>query len=466
MSAAADMNQPEDLPLSKQIAYAVGQLGWSTLMNILTIAVFYFYIPPENAKIPFYVTQFTFFVVLNAVNLLLVGGRLFDAVSDPLIASFSDRSKNPKGRRIPFLAWGTIPSALFCTLMFLPPVDGVSTLNLIWLGVMQILFFFSLTVYVTPYFALLPELGHTSRQRLNLSTYISITWALGLVLATTPPAIGGMLEASFGLSTVQGMQGGVAIVSLIAAICMFVPVIFIEEKRYCASVPSTEPLWPALRQALNNRHFRFYVVADMAYFCSIAIINTGILYYVTVLLFPDDPSKKDLVTPMGAVMVATSFLLYVPANLLARKFGKKLIINLAFLLFGISFTYIFFLGKLPLSPTIQAYLLGVLAAIPLASLGVLPNAVLADIAEHDAHLTGKRMEGMFFAARTFLQKFGTTAGIFVFAALTTFGKDPGDDLGIRLSGPVGFALCLLAAAFFMRYEEKKVLAELKEIGKS
>ena len=31
----------EDLPLSKQIAYAVGQFGWSTIVNILGVQLQY-----------------------------------------------------------------------------------------------------------------------------------------------------------------------------------------------------------------------------------------------------------------------------------------------------------------------------------------------------------------------------------------------------------------------------------------
>ena len=78
-----------------------------------------------------------------------------------------------------------------------------------------------------------------------------------------------------------------------------------------------------------------------------------------------------------------------------------------------------------------------LASLPICSLGTLPNAMLADIAHHDALATGQSSEGMFFAARTFLQKVGITLGIMVFASLTNFGNSPGDDLGVRLSGPVG-----------------------------
>jgi GPH family glycoside/pentoside/hexuronide:cation symporter len=110
----------------------------------------------------------------------------------------------------------------------------------------------------------------------------------------------------------------------------------------------------------------------------------------------------------------------------------------------------------------QAYTLIVLYAIPIAFLGVLPNAVLADIAEHDAMHTGERLEGMFFAARTLMQKLGQTMGVVIFATLTIWGRNPGDDLGVRLSGMAGFALCVAAGLIFLRYNERRVLRELEQ----
>ena len=79
-------------------------------------------------------------------------------LTDPIIANLSDRWKSPRGRRIPFLAVGALPAALFCTLMFVPIAREVSTINIVWLVAMQLLFYLFLTIYVTPYFALLPEL--------------------------------------------------------------------------------------------------------------------------------------------------------------------------------------------------------------------------------------------------------------------------------------------------------------------
>lgn len=111
-------------------------------------------------------------------------------------------------------------------------------------------------------------------------------------------------------------------------------------------------------------------------------------------------------------------------------------------------------------------MLVLLLAIPLAFLGVLPNAVLADIAEADALSNGESREGMFFASRTLMQKFGQTSGVVSFAMLTTLARDVGDDLGIRLSGLVGFVLCFVAAIVFSRYHEQTVTHDVELVAET
>lgn len=442
----------------KQAAYALGQLGWSTLVNIIGLTLVYFYLPPENAGLPTLITTVAFLGVFNAITLIAASGRLFDAITDPLIANLSDRSTHPRGRRIPFLAVGALPAALFCVLMFAPLAREVSTLNIAWLVAAQLLFYLFLTVYVTPYFALLPELGHTANQRLNLSTWISITYALGIMVAAQTPALASLVQSAFGVTDkVTAFQFAIGGLAFVAMLLMYLPVIFIDENRYCERTPSTVPLFAALRTTFRNAGFRYYVVADFAYFMALTIVNTGLLYYITVLLLLEEA----LVSGLLAIMVILSFVFYPAVNLLARRIGKKPLIVASFLWMSVIFFGVFFLGRMPLPPAAQAYGLIVLYAIPIAFLGVLPNAVLGDIAEHDAMRTGERLEGMFFAARTLMQKLGQTMGVVIFASLTILGRNPGDDLGIRLSGMAGFALCLTAGLVFIRYNERKVLDELE-----
>lgn len=454
------METTRSLPASKQFSYAIGQLGWSILINVVSLELVYFYLPPDGSGISTRITQVAFFGVLNAITLIAASGRLLDAFIDPLVAGFSDRSRHPRGRRIPFMARGAVPAAVFLVLMFLAPVSHQSAWNIVWLVVAQLLFYVAFSVYVTPYFALLPELGHTPNQRLNLSTWISITYALGIVVAAQTPALADALQSALGLADrVTAVQIAVGVMGLIALVFMLVPVFTIDEKKYCTAKPSTVSPIEALRTTFANRNFDYYVVAAFSYFMGLTIITTGLLYYVTVLL----GQPEALVGALLTAMVVVSFVFYPAVNLLAKKVGKKPLVVLSFLSMAAVFSGVFFLGKFPIDGALQAYLLVLLYSVPLAFLGVLPNAILADIAEHDALRSGQPKEGMFFAANTLSQKFGQTFGILVFAGLAVLGKDPGNDLGVRLSGVAGFALCLIAGLTFLRYNEKAVLAETVEL---
>jgi glycoside/pentoside/hexuronide:cation symporter, GPH family len=446
----------ESLPLSKQFAYALGQFGWSILISVVNVSLVFFYLPPDSANLPTLITTATFLGILNAITIIAASGRILDALTDPWIAGMSDRSTRPRGRRIPFMAMGALPAAVFMVLMFTPPDPGISALNIAWLVVMQAGFYIAFTLYATPYFALLADMGHTPRERLNLATWISATYALGVIVGGgLTPVLATIYRESLGLEPVRGYQFAVGTLAVVAVVFMYVPVFALDERRYANARPTSTPLAEAIRATFSNVDFRRFVASDFAYFTGFAIIQTGLLFYVTVLLGQEEALAGTLL----AVLVIVSFLFYPLVNILARKLGKKPLMVAAFVWMAMVLMGIPFLGLLALDPVAQAYVLILLLSVPIAFLGVLPSAVLADIAEHDAAVTGERREGMFFAARTLMQKFGQTFGIVSFAALTTLGRDVGDDLGIRLSGVVGFTLCIGAAILFWRYDEKAVTAE-------
>ncbi len=224
------MTNKRSLPLKVQIAYALGQLGCSILINILTLMLVYFYLPPKNAGLPFLVTQATFLGILNAITLVAASGRLLDAVTDPLIASWSDRSTNPRGRRLPFMLKAAFPSALFFVLIFVPPTRATSVLNIIWLLVAQALFYISFTFYLTPFFALIPELGRTKEGRLNLSTWISITFVLGIMVAAQTPRLADGLQSLFtSFDRLTALQIAVGILSSVGLVLMLIPSLTIDE---------------------------------------------------------------------------------------------------------------------------------------------------------------------------------------------------------------------------------------------
>ncbi|HOX93046.1 MAG TPA: MFS transporter, partial [Spirochaetales bacterium] len=350
---------------------------------------------------------------LTVIGLVFALGRLFDAVTDPLIAGMSDRSHSKIGKRRSFLLFSAAPFALFSALVFFPPSAGISTVNTVWLFATVFLFYWFMTMYVTPFFALLSELGHTPNERLQLSTLISITWALGTMVGSQIESFQGMLVKVASMSPVVAFQMVVSAFAVLGFIFMMLPVLFIDEKRYCRVNASEGSIWQSLKSVFKNRNFVFFTLSDLAYWVAITIINSVMVYYVVVLLKLDAGFKGLLVM----IMFLLSFVFYVPVNLIAKKAGKKRMLIAAFAAFTLVFAYASGLGSYSWSPQAQGFLLVVLAAVPLAIFSIVQNAIVADIAEADGLATGNFKAGIFFGARTFMSKLGQTVAGFLIPSL-------------------------------------------------
>jgi GPH family glycoside/pentoside/hexuronide:cation symporter len=437
-------------PFRKQLAYTCGMIGWSMMTNTIIVMLPYFYLPPSNSGLKPFVPQLLLFGVVNILSLIAASGRFVDAVYDPLIASFSDKSTHKQGRRIPFMKWAILPAVFFFCLTFYPLVKGESMYNAYWLTVNMICFFMGATTYIIPYNALLPELTETAAEKVKLSSFQQVGFIIGIVFSALINNFADLVQKLFTVADRDAaVQYTIWSMSLLAGLCMLVPVMFINEKKYSSGKPSHLPFLPAIRATFSNRNFKYYLVSDFSYYMALSIISSGLLYFVTVLLHL--PESKGGVL-MGT-MVVFSLVFYPLINYLSKKIGKKPIVMFSFGLLSLIFIAIFFLGKLPFSSNVQIYTLVLCAAFPLASLGILPNAILAEIAERDAEKTGENREGMFFAVKYLFVKLGQTLGIALFAFLTIYGKDPGNDYGLRLNGICGCVLCLLALIVFSRFKE-------------
>lgn len=439
----------EKLPFRLQIAYAAGMMGWSILTNIIIVILPYFYLPPSNAGLIPLVPQLLVLGVLNIMSIIAASGRIVDAFYDPFIASRSDKSTNPRGRRIPFMKIAILPAALFCFLTFYPLTKGESMHNAYWLTATLILFFLSATTYIIPYNALLPEMTRTAGEKVRLSSFQQVGFVLGIIVSSLANNFAGWIHMADRFKALQIAIGGLC---CLAALIMLIPVLTIDEKRYSTGKPSHIPIWKAIRKTFGHSNFKYYLISDFSYYMALSIISSGLLYFVTVLLrLPQSEGG-----PLMTVMVLVSLVFYPLINWLAIRWGKKPVMLISFAFLSLLFIAIYFLGKLPVSPTVQIYTLMIGAAFPLASLGILPNAILAEIAQIDAKKTGENREGMFFAVKYFFVKLGQTLGIALFAFLTIYGKDPGHDRGLRLNGLCGCALCLMAFVFFSRFKEHKL----------
>lgn len=451
----------EKLPFSKLVAYSLGQFGWSILSGIIGTYLIFYYIPTEKSGISTLIPQVTFFGFLTIIGMITMLGRFFDAITDPWIATLSDRCKSKDGRRIPFMKYSAIPFTITTVLVFWTPSKGESYYNALYLAVVLLLFYLFMTMYVTPYFALLSELGHTPEERLNLSTAISITWFLGFAVASQAPVIWNIF-LNMGYSKRSAILITFSILSIIALIFLLVPVFTIDEKKYCEATPSEIKMIESIKATFKNKDFKVFVFSDLVYWIAITTFQNALLYYITVLLNLPEAMLGILLILLGV----GSFIFYVPVNLLAKKYGKKKLLIFAFVLFIITYSLGFFLGKLPISNTIQAYLLVIFASIPMAVFGILPNAVIADIAEFDAIRSGSKREAIFFGTRTFMSKVGQMLSMLVLSSLLLYKRNGSNEIGIRLTALSAALFCFLGLILFLKYNEEYILRGISKNDKN
>ncbi|MFZ5352334.1 MAG: MFS transporter [Bacillota bacterium] len=444
-----DLSKDKKLPVSIKWCYALGQLGWSILSGLVQVWLVWFYNAPDNVPIPEMIPKGAVLGFLTIIGLITMAGRFLDAITDPWIASMSDRSKNPKGRRIPFMRNAIIPFTLLTVLIFFVPNQTVSPLNIIWLTISLLSYYVFYTMYVAPYFALTSELGYTEKDRMDLSTYIALTWFLGYIIASSASFIWPIFVNN-GMSLAASIRLSIIILSGIGFAFMLVPVLTISERKYVTAKPVPADFKKALKSTFKNRNFLIFEIFFLAYGIAITIFQTGNVYYVTVLLGLDET----WVTIITALTGILAFILYPSVNLFANRLGKKKLCFFAMIMLVTAYLYCSFLGLMPFSPQLQAVVFILLAGIGFAVFGILPNAIVANIARNDGDRTGEYKEGMFFSVQTFMNKIGQMIAMVLFGSILLFGKEPGNDLGIRLTGVIAAIIGLLALMLFTKYEDE------------
>ena len=446
--------------------FAIGQLGWSLLSGIISNWLVFFYQPSQEELAKGQITSIPqgTFIGLTLIGIITAVGRIFDAVTDPYIAGKSDSLKHKLGRRIPFMRFAAIPFGLVTVLMFISPFNAGSKGNVVCLFIFAMLFYFCMTCYCTPYNALIPELGRTQDARINLSTFISVTYFFGTGIAYLLPNIAGIFLNSMGYANSYRLT--IAILACIAVICMLIPAFLIDENVYADTTPSKSSAFSSLISTFKNKDFRVFVCSDILYWIGLTLFQTGLSFYITVLLGLD--SKMSF--PLFAIMTVVSLMFYPLVNVFSKKLGKKKLIAFAFLFFSFAFLVTAGAGIIKIPALIYGVLIAVLAAVPMAILGILPQAVVADISEADKLDTGESRQGMFYAARTFAFKLGQSLAMLMFTSIALINSDvkkgdSGYGLGYRLTALLAAILCLLGGIVFLRYNEKKVISRIEEVQK-
>ncbi len=371
------------------------------------------------AGIPIYVYMPKFYTDVVGVHMAVLGSiilgiRIFDAVTDPLIGFLSDKTRSRFGRRRPYMAAGAVALALSIYFLFNPP-DRPTTFETAWFGLWMFGLFFFWTLVEVPYESLGPEISFDYHERIALFGWRDGALIAGTLAAAASPAL---VSRLLGLSTgpaderLKFLTISLFYAPLVVVFCWWC-VLSIRER------PTEAPARPfvaGFRDALRNKPFVILLVSYTVAAFGSNLPATLILYYVEYVL---QSSRADLFLFLYFV----TGIAFLPGwVLLARRIGKKKAWILSMMVNTGAFA-----GVLLLGPG-DAGIYGGLVALSGLGFGAtiaIPSAMQADVIDYDELITGERREGTYVGLWSITKKLAAALGVgLALSLLGTVGYEP------------------------------------------
>ena len=442
---------PEDLPLWKKIMFALGQTGWALSSYGVAQLIIYFYIPPETSGSIFksFIDDNSVGYIFTTVGIIASSTYFIGSFLEPIVANWSENATFSFGRRRTFLAIACIPFALLGILVFTPPVEDISAWNSVWLFFTILLLYLFMTLYVTPFNALINEISHSDKERMQIVMMISVGFAVGYGIGNSIFGLLPLVEKYFAPHI--AFRVIICGFSLLGLGLMLLPIIFIDEHRYCYKHPAhVINLRMMIAQVFSNKKFRLYAPVELINWIVSTMFMMGIPYFITLLF----GYSKEYATLMILLTGVASFLTYSFLGRLSANLGSKAVISLGFKLFALTFIYILLLRyiKIPLAVNIILFVL--INAFPLAIFGVVPMALIGEIANEDGKETGIHKNAAFFGMKSFMMKMGISIAQLLFPSLLIMGKSKDNPKGVVAIVITCLICTLLGWALIKRYPDR------------
>ena len=452
------------LPKRKMYRYCLADVAKGLFNGMIGNYLLYFFQPTAKSGLPALLPQNKLLGFITIMALLTGIGKIVDAVTDPLVATLSDKCTHKAGRRMPFLRAAAVPYALSVLLIFYAPFTQGSAANAVWVGFFLIAYYTSYTFYFIPRNALVPEIIPDAKVRVG---YYGVSTALFMGSSSFMYAatLFVNLLKDAGMTPLGAWRAVFTLFAVIGVSCLLLSATAFDEKDYVhANVRPTESLWKSFRQVFRNKNFLWYTLGDLFSGVSMAFFQTAMLYYITMLL--NVPESQSFLVMLSAIGVALC--LFPLIIRISRRYNKKAPLIAASVIFTVVFAFIYFGDKIAaLAPGRELFVglaLGVVVAFPFAAINILPQAIVSDIIQQDSLASGVNREGIFSATKTFIEKVASALAMVIVSSVLAVGAAAGESvslLGVKLTGVFAGGFSLLSLIFFLFYNDKSVTAYIE-----
>lgn len=453
------------LPKRKMYRYCLADIAKGLFTGMISNYLLYFFQPTEKSGLPNLLPDNKLLGFITIMALITAIGKVIDAVTDPLVASLSDKCTHKAGRRIPFLRYAALPYALSVLLIFYAPFKAGSAANAVWVGFFLVVYYTAYTFYFIPRNALVPEIIPDTKVRVGyygISTAFFMGSSSFMYAATL---FVDMLKKA-GLTPIGAWRTVFTVFAAIGITCLLLSATAFNEKDYVEeNTKPKESILKSFALVFRNKNFVVFTAGDLFSGVSMAFFQSAMLYYITMLL--NVPESQSFLVMLTAIVVAIC--LFPLIIKLSRKYNKKAPLVAASVVFTIVFGIIYFGDKLaalaPGNELIVGLIVGVIVAFPFAAINILPQSIISDIIQLDSVENGVNREGIFSAVKTFIEKVASAVAMMGVSSILAIGAGAGESvslLGVKLTGVCAGAFSLLSLIFFIFYNDKKVIATIEK----
>lgn len=374
----------------KNVLYSSGNLAASLAMSAFSTYVIFFYV--DVLKMP-----------AQLIGLGMAISGIWNAINNPLFGHISDRSHWKRGRRIPYIRFGSLPLVLAFILIWTPPLNwlGQST-NLMFAYFMSVVFLFDTlyTVVIINWTSLFPEMYKSQEQRTKVS---AIRQSFGIVGNIIGIAIPPLLYGSIGWPAMGISFAVLTLVSLITSLLGSK-----EDTIYTASDGLS--MWAAIKATFQNRAFLTYVFGAMFLQFTFVMLQAGFPFYAKYVI---RVSGLKVSIMLGTIFISALFFVNMWAKVANIK-GSKYTIILCSILYGLALIPYWFVTGF-----VGAVITAALIGIGLAGLMILLDVLLSDAVDEDELRTGARREGMYFGINGFMVRLSVSFQSVIMGSILT-----------------------------------------------
>jgi glycoside/pentoside/hexuronide:cation symporter, GPH family len=429
------MDGSRRISLGTGLGYAVGDLG----ISLAYFAVGFFFL--------YYLTDV---VGLSAslAGIVVLIGKIWDGVNDPLIGILSDRTRSSHGRKRVYILYGAIPFAISFVLLWWIPAGVSVPATFAIATVLFLLFATTYSLVGVPYQALVPVMTTQYDERTRLVGFKAIFSALGTIL-------GGAIALVVGKEV--GVATGIRVMAVgFGVFCALTLFVAARSVRSLGDEQATRitpvPLRRYVALALEPN------VSALLGFKILGAVATGVLTAVLPFFAEHVVGSTTAASVSLAVYTLTAAALVPVWNRLTHRVDKRrlvlwsnvfaaLMLGLIGLLASAGSSVVFYAGSALLGAAMSGYML-------------IPTSLVPDLVDWYEYERGERHESVFFGLWMTVHQLGLgVAGLTLGLFLDAFGYVGGADAqsaeavrGVRLAFMlVPGVFLVLAALLLQRY---------------